>query len=79
MTVLNAAKGIHRLSQLDIDSDKDWALKGISNIAEVVAGMVKGDLVYYDGTQLTKITIGAVNEELVSQGPLHPPKWGYVA
>ncbi|MBA7707401.1 hypothetical protein ES703_116273 [subsurface metagenome] len=36
--------GIVRLSEIDIDGDKDWQGKKITNLKAVVDGMVKGDI-----------------------------------
>jgi hypothetical protein len=38
-------KGITRLSQLEIDADKDWRGKGITNIKEVASAMSHGDMI----------------------------------
>lgn len=39
-------KGITRLSQLEIDADKDWKSKGITNLKEVTSAMGHGDIVF---------------------------------
>jgi hypothetical protein len=72
-------KGVATLSQLQIDADKDWSAKGISNIKEVVSGMAVGDMIYFDGTNIQKITPGALTTELMTMGPGRNPKWGWVA
>ena len=38
-------KGITRLSQIEIDADKDWRGKGITNIKEVASAMGHGDMI----------------------------------
>jgi len=43
-------KGIARLSQVEIDADKDWAGRGITNIKEVASGMCHGDMVVRSGS-----------------------------
>ncbi len=72
-------KGITRLSQIQIDADKDWAGMGISNIREVVAGMGVGDIIYHDGTKIVKLLLGPLGSELITKGPTHPPVWGWIA
>ncbi len=71
--------GITKLSELTIDADKTWAATGISNIKEIVAGMAEGDMIYYDGAKLVKITPGVISSELLTKGPSHPPEWGFIA
>jgi hypothetical protein len=71
------AGGVSDLLHLTIDVDKDWQLKGISNIKEVVLGMTKGDIVYHDGTRLVKLSPGAIGTELKTKGPGHAPVWSY--
>lgn len=70
--------GVSKLSQLNIDADKVWMDKGISSIKEIALGMTKGDIVYHDGTRLVKLSPGPNTSELITQGPTHPPKWGWV-
>ena len=72
-------KGITRLSQMQIDADKDWAGMGISNIREVVSGMGVGDIIYHDGTKIVKLSPGPPGSELITKGPTYPPVWGWVA
>jgi len=38
--------GIVKLSELEIDDDKDWQGKKITNLKAIVDGMEKGDIVY---------------------------------
>jgi hypothetical protein len=71
--------GITSLSQLTIDADKDWNLKGISDIKEIVLGMTTGDIAYHNGTKLVKISVGPLSSELITKGPALPPVWGWVA
>ncbi len=69
--------GITKLSQLTIDADKDWQLKGISNIKEVVLGMTTGDVVYHDGTRLVKLSPGVTGTQLKTKGAGANPIYGY--
>ena len=43
-------KGITKLSQLEIDADKDWCEKGITNIKEVASAMSHGDMIVRSGS-----------------------------
>ena len=69
--------GATRLSELEIDADKEWQAWGISNIAQVVAGMAKGDLLFYDGASLARISPGPAGAMLTTQGMGANPQWGY--
>jgi len=60
--------GISRLSELEIDADKDWQTKGISNIKEIVLGMGIGDVVQHDGARLVKLSPGQAHHVLTSEG-----------
>jgi len=69
-------QGISALSQLTIDADKDWATKGISNIKELAAAMVLGDLVVRGpGGVLVRLSPGVANTVLTSSGPGALPTW----
>ena len=61
--------GITKLSELEIDTDKDWNSKGIFNLKELDAGMGKGDIVYHNGTRLAKLSPGTIGDELTSRDP----------
>ena len=67
--------GISKLSELEIDADKDWSVKGISNILEVVLGMQVGDIAYKGPLILEKLSPGAANLVLTSEGSGHIPVW----
>lgn len=69
------AKGITRLSQLEIDADKNWEEKGIVNLREIAAGMTIGDLAVRGGAIISRIAAGAVDYVLTSAGPGHIPYW----
>lgn len=69
--------GVGRISELDIDVDKGWSAMGISNIAQVVAGMAKGDLLFHDGASLARIPPGTAGAMLTTQGMGANPQWGY--
>ena len=67
--------GISRLSELEIDADKDWQGKGISNIKEVAQGMGIGDIVQHDGAKLVKLPPGTAYYVLTSEGPAKLVVW----
>lgn len=67
--------GITKLSQLTIDADKDWQLKGISNIKELALAMVRGDLLVHDGVRIIRFPASVANLVLTSTGPLSMLQW----
>lgn len=67
--------GITKLSQLQIDADKDWQTKGISNLKELVLGMINGDLVARGPGVLVRIPASVANLVLTSAGPGVLPFW----
>ncbi len=69
MSFLVKGGGVTALSALTIDADKDWAAMGISNIKELAAGMVIGDVLVFDGTRLVVIHPGTATHVLTSAGP----------
>jgi len=75
MSLLVVAKGANTLSQLEIDADKDWNAKEITNIASIVAGMVQGDMVYYNGSILARLPSGSPGHNLQCLGPNRNPRW----
>jgi len=68
-------KGLEKLSQLEIDADKDWQTKGITNIKEIAAAMAKGDIAVMNGVVLVRFQPGNIGFTLTSGGPLHMPSW----
>ncbi|MBA7708076.1 hypothetical protein ES703_116963 [subsurface metagenome] len=62
-------KGITKISELEIDADKDWQGKGISNIKEIAEAMAIGHITQHNGTKLVKLPPGASSLVLTSQGP----------
>jgi hypothetical protein len=69
--------GISKLSQLTIDADKIWLDKGISNIKEIVLGMTEGDIAFFNGTQLVKLSPGVLGSEVKTKGPGADPIYGF--
>ena len=67
--------GAKRISDLEIDVDKDFQVKGITNLKQVAASMSKGDIVAKDTTILVRIPPGPVDYVLTSRGALQLPTW----
>lgn len=68
--------GITRLSQLEIDADKDWAGYGMFNLKELAPGMGKGDILQRgDSGMLEKLSAGAIGFEMTSNGPGQEVEW----
>lgn len=63
------------LSQLGIDADKDWLDSGMTNIAHLTAGVQRGDMIYHNGSILTKLAPGRIGDSLTTLGPGRPPYW----
>jgi hypothetical protein len=68
-------KGITKLSELLIDADKDWNVKGITNIKQVAAAMSRGDLVVRGDTVIVRLAAGGDGYVLTSEGPGKMPSW----
>lgn len=66
---------ISRISELEIDVDKDWSGYGILNLREAAAGMQKGDILVHDGNRLIKISPGNCGDELTTKGSGQLPCW----
>ena len=76
MSFISIGGGVSKLSQLTIDADKDWQAKGISNLKELAAGMVQGDLLVKGaGGVLVRLPPGVANLVLTSAGPGVIPAW----
>jgi len=70
-------KGVTRLSQLEIDVDKDWQSKGITNLKAIAEAMAHGDIVFCGATVLEKLgaDAGKGYNFLRSRGPGLSPVW----
>jgi len=68
MSLLTKA-GITKLSELQVDTDKNWQGRGITNLKELAPGMTIGDLVQHDGARLARLSPGGPSMVLTSQGP----------
>jgi len=69
--------GTTRLSELEIDADKNWGEMCVSNIREVAEAMEKGDIVFFDGTKLVKLAPGSIGAMLTTQDVGENPIWSY--
>jgi len=66
-----------KLSEYEIDADKSWEAFGITNLKELAGGMTKGDMLFYDGTRLVKITPGPIGTMLTTHDMGNDPTWSY--
>lgn len=65
-----------QLSKMIIDVDKDWSTYGLSDLSEVASGMTKGDIIFFDGTRIVKLSPGSIGKMLTTQGMGADPTWG---
>jgi hypothetical protein len=75
VSLLITAKGITKLSQLQIDADKDWGGKGITNIRQIADGMALGHIIQHNGSILETLVPGTANYVLTSAGAGHRVAW----
>ena len=73
-----AAAGITKLSELEIDADKAWNAKEITQLKAIAEAMAKGDMVARGSDVMVKLTPGPISYVLTSQGAgkiasWHPP------
>jgi hypothetical protein len=50
---------------------------GISEVDELAAGMAKGDVLFFDGTRLVRLTPSSVGTNMIAHGPGNDPTWEY--
>jgi len=81
MSFIQKLAGTTAISGLTIDADKVWedagVPMGISNIKEVAAGMAVGDMIYFNGTQIVKITPGVIGTGFKTKGTGKNPIWSF--
>ena len=76
MSFISTGSGSAKWSAITIDADKDMGGKGLSNLKQVAAAMVGGDLIAKGlGGVLVRIPAGIANTVLTSQGALMLPTW----
>lgn len=68
---------ISKWSQVDIDADKSWQDFGTMDLKELVATMTKGDMIFFDGTRLVRISPGSIGMCLIAHDWGNDPTWGY--
>jgi hypothetical protein len=70
-------RGINKLSQLEIDTNKDWQSREIANIKAVANNMAHGDVIFRGGSVLERLTADAGKgyNFLRSRGPGLSPVW----
>jgi len=68
-------KVVTKISELEIDADKDWQVKGISELKEFALGMQRGDILVHGGTTLIKVSPSDIGDELTSGGSGHIVSW----
>lgn len=70
-------KGVARLSQLEIDADKDWQAKGMTNLKTIAGAMTHGDIAFRGNNILERLIADAGKgyNFLRSRGPGLPPVW----
>ena len=67
--------GISKLSELEIDTDKNWQSRGITNLGGVAAGMAVGHVVQQNGSILQTLSPGPAHTVLTSEGTGHLVAW----
>jgi hypothetical protein len=77
LKIVTGATGITKLSELEIDADKNWQAKGIINVKEIAEAMEHGDIVYRGAGVLERLTADAGKgyNFLRSRGPGMTPVW----
>jgi hypothetical protein len=75
VSILVKGRGINKLSQLQIDCDKDWRGRGIINIRHIAAGMEKGHIIQHNGQVLETLSPEAAENVLTSAGPGQKVVW----
>ena len=70
-----AAAGITKLSELEIDTDKAWNAKEITQLKAIASAMAKGDMVARGSDVMVKLTPGPISYVLTSQGAGKIPSW----
>lgn len=66
------------ISELEIDTDRDWKGYGITNIKEVVSGMTQGSIVHRGSTVLENVPPSTADRFLQTRGTARAPWWGSV-
>jgi len=64
-----------KLSALEIDIDKDWQAKGISNIKELATNMAHGDILDRGSSIISRVPAGDSGKFLQTCGANKDPWW----
>jgi len=67
----------NKISEIDIDVDKDWQAFGITNLKHLAEGMARGDVLYSDGTRLVRLPSSSIGSMLTTHDMQHDPTWSY--
>lgn len=76
MTILIKLNPVSKLSQLVIDSDKDWQAKNITNLKGLAAACAQGDLFFRGASVIQRLPAGIAGQFLITKGPGANPEWG---
>ncbi len=70
-------KGVAKLSQIEIDTNKDWQTKGITSLKSIAGAMTHGDIVFRGNDILERLAADAGKgyNFLRSRGPGLAPVW----
>jgi len=68
---------VFKLSELEIDADKNWEGFGVTELKELDPAMAKGDMVFQNGAKLQKIIPGSVGTMLTTHNVGNNPTWEY--
>ena len=76
MSLLTKGGGISKLSELEIDTSKDWQGKEISNLKAIASGMSQGDIVFRGNSVLERLSpeygVGFNFLKMTNTGHLEP-------
>jgi hypothetical protein len=76
MTLLIKPNAVSRLSQLTVDTDKDWNGKAITNLKGLAVGMTQGDLFFRGAAVIQRLAPGVAGQFLITRGSGANPEWG---
>jgi len=68
---------VFKLSELEIDADKNWEGFGITELKELDSAMARGEVVINNGTRIQKIIPGSVGTMLMAHDIGNNPTWEY--
>lgn len=66
-----------KISEVDIDCDKPWEAFGITSLKELAAAMAKGDMLFFGGAALVKISPSSIGSILTTHDFGNDPTWEY--